>query len=341
MAQRHKAATEVLIARTEEQSAFQGFVDRYWKLGLLAFLAIAGFVMFRSYKQEQKTEAVASNWSTLAADLNLGTGFSTDVTATSAAAMAARAQEFAGQPIGGLAKALEARAHLDADEPDKAVQALKELKAGWPDHIAATLQVPLGEGKTGDLLATAEERSNMLAKWRADNSQLFGNPPLPEGSPRVKIKTSRGDLVVGLFQDRAPNHVENFLKLCREGYYDQTRFHRVMANFMVQGGDPNSKSEDTSTWGQGGPEEKIAPEFSDLFHFEHVLAAAKMPGDTDSSGSQFYITTAPAHHLDGQHTVYGVLLEGESVLEDIESSPLVEGTDRPIDAPTISGTEIL
>jgi len=145
---------------------------------------------------------------------------------------------------------------------------------------------------------------------------------------------------VGLYAKKTPLHTENFLRLCREGYYDGTRFHRVIADFMIQGGDPNSRNADApETWGQGGPETTIPAEITDLKHFKYVLAAAKKGTDVDSSGSQFYITTGEAHHLDGVHTVFGLVLEGKDVVDAIGSAPVTG--DRPDEPVVLLGTDVL
>lgn len=338
MAQKHKAATQVQIARTEEESAFQSFVERWWKPGLLLFVLGSGFVLYSNWQSGKEAEQVNADWGRLASEVTFGS-FGGEVTPTSPAALASVASEWQSKPLGGWAKALEAKALLDEGDTQGAITALQELERQWPDHPAASLQLPVREEGTSALSEFVSERVAALDRWKEQHANLFANPALPEGSPRVTLKTSRGDLTVGLFQEQAPRHVENFLKHCNEGYYDNTKFHRVIASFMVQGGDPNTKEGDPTTWGTGGPGYKLDPEPNDLRHFQHVLAAAKMPGDTESSGSQFYITTEAAHHLDGQHTVFGVLLEGESVLTDIASSP-VEG-DKPVDPVVLESTQVL
>src|SRR6185436_15276319 len=83
---------------------------------------------------------------------------------------------------------------------------------------------------------------------------------LPPDAPRVRLNTSKGPIVVGLYVDRAPKHAENFLKLCREGAYNGTKFHRVVRGSLVQGGDPNSVSGEPDSWGSGGPARAIVPE---------------------------------------------------------------------------------
>jgi cyclophilin family peptidyl-prolyl cis-trans isomerase len=133
------------------------------------------------------------------------------------------------------------------------------------------------------------------------------------------------------------------LKLCKEGYYDGTKFHRVVRGFMIQGGDPNSKDKDPSEWGQGGPDYTIAPEPSGLYHFAGVLSAAKKPGDKEESGSQFFLTSDPAHYLDGEHTVFGQVTAGQEVVRAIAQAPVAqEGSrDRPLTPVAIDSVEVV
>ncbi|MBK7642652.1 MAG: peptidylprolyl isomerase [Planctomycetes bacterium] len=170
---------------------------------------------------------------------------------------------------------------------------------------------------------------------------MFANPEPPADSPKVRIKTDKGDIVVALYAKEAPKHVENFLKLCREGFYNGIKFHRVMKGFMIQSGDPNSKTEDRATWGQGGPGYKVDREENKLHHFAGYLAAAKQGGDAQSSGSQFYITTADRLNLDGNYVVFGKVLEGMDVAHSIEDSEIDPATaDRPLHPAAIVSTEV-
>lgn len=112
--------------------------------------------------------------------------------------------------------------------------------------------------------------------------------------PVIEIITGEGNIYIWLYDD-TPNHKENFLKLAREGFYDQTKFHRVIKDFMIQGGDPNSKDSSLADqWGQGGPGYTLEAEIKEgHFHKKGVIAAARMGDKTNpsraSSGSQFYI----------------------------------------------------
>jgi peptidyl-prolyl cis-trans isomerase B (cyclophilin B) len=131
------------------------------------------------------------------------------------------------------------------------------------------------------------------------------------------IKTSEGDMVIQFWTDAAPNTVENFKKLARQGFYDGTTFHRIVKGFMIQGGDPNSKDpEKENSYGQGGPGYNIKAEFNDHSHDLGVISMARSQ-DPDSAGSQFFICLGPVHRLDHQYTTFGKLIKGQDVLEKI------------------------
>ena len=136
-------------------------------------------------------------------------------------------------------------------------------------------------------------------------------------SPHVILKTSLGPIEVELFANDSPKTVENFLTLVRKGFYDGTKFHRVIKDFMIQGGDPNSRSADWSTHGTGGPGYTFADEFNARPLVRGSLAMANAGPDTN--GSQFFIVTAPATPwLDGHHTNFGRVTAGMDVVDRIE-----------------------
>ena len=153
-----------------------------------------------------------------------------------------------------------------------------------------------------------------------------------EANPVVELKTSMGVLRIELFEDDAPNTVANFLELIGNGYYDGTRFHRVIEGFMIQGGDPNSKDDDPSDDGQGGPGYRFADEFSERHHEgPGVLSMANAgPG---TNGSQFFVTLGPTPHLDGRHTVFGKVIEGLDVVKAIGTTPTTGRGGNPPDRP--------
>ena len=131
------------------------------------------------------------------------------------------------------------------------------------------------------------------------------------------IKTIEGDMVIQFWTDAAPNTVENFKKLARQGFYDGTTFHRIVKGFMIQGGDPNSKDPaKENSYGQGGPGYNIKAEFNDHSHDLGVISMARSQ-DPDSAGSQFFICLGPVHRLDHQYTTFGKLIKGQDVLEKI------------------------
>ena len=114
------------------------------------------------------------------------------------------------------------------------------------------------------------------------------------------IETTLGNIELEFLEDVAPGHTKNFKDLANKGFYDGTIFHRVIPGFMIQGGDPNSKSEDRSAHGTGGPGYTIKAEFNDTPHDRGVLSMARSQ-DPNSAGSQFYIVVKDSHFLDGQY----------------------------------------
>lgn len=138
--------------------------------------------------------------------------------------------------------------------------------------------------------------------------------------PRATIITSKGLILIELFEDHAQNTVANFISLADSGYYDGTRFHRVLPKFMIQGGDPNSREGAEGLAGQGGPGYNIADEHAgDDYreHFAGTLSMAKSPAP-NTAGSQFFLTHLPTPHLDGRHTVFGRVLSGLDIVRSIE-----------------------
>jgi peptidyl-prolyl cis-trans isomerase B (cyclophilin B) len=142
------------------------------------------------------------------------------------------------------------------------------------------------------------------------------------------IKTKFGDITVKFFPKVAPNHVKNFIDLAQSGFYNGTIFHRVIPGFMIQGGDPNTKGPDRSSYGMGGPGYNVKAEFSKLPHKRGTLSMARaaLP---DSAGSQFFICVAPAPSLDGKYTVFGEVTSGMEVVDKIISQPR-DQRDNPL-----------
>lgn len=141
------------------------------------------------------------------------------------------------------------------------------------------------------------------------------------------IETSLGNVEFEFLEDKAPGHVKNFTDLAKKGFYDGVTFHRVIPGFMVQGGDPNTKSDDRSTHGQGGPGRTIKAEFNDETHARGIISMARAQ-DPDSAGSQFFIVVKDSDFLDGQYTAFGRVISGMDVADKIVESPR-DSNDNP------------
>ncbi len=144
---------------------------------------------------------------------------------------------------------------------------------------------------------------------------------------RIIIKTDKGDIPLTIFADKTPTTSANFLNLASRGYYDGVTFHRVIANFMIQGGDP------TGT-GRGGPGYKFEDEFHpDLVHNKAGILSMANAGP-NTNGSQFFITHGPTPHLNGKHTVFGEVKSGQDVVNAIRQGDKIKGIDilDPTDA---------
>ena len=134
------------------------------------------------------------------------------------------------------------------------------------------------------------------------------------------IETKFGKIEIQFFKDKAPGHVKNFKDLAKKGFYDGTIFHRVIPGFMIQGGDPNTKSDDRSNHGMGGPGYSIKAEFNDTPHKRGILSMARSQ-DPNSAGSQFFIVVKDSAFLDGQYTAFGKVLSGMTVADQIVNAP--------------------
>ncbi|MEX2192798.1 MAG: peptidylprolyl isomerase [Nitrosarchaeum sp.] len=130
------------------------------------------------------------------------------------------------------------------------------------------------------------------------------------------IETNLGTIAFKLLPDLAPETVRNFEKLASDGFYNDTLFHRVIPGFMIQGGDPNTKSGNKNTWGTGGPGHTIKAEFSSRSHHRGIVSMARAQ-DPNSAGSQFFIVTTDSTFLDRQYTVFGEVIEGMDIADKI------------------------
>jgi cyclophilin family peptidyl-prolyl cis-trans isomerase len=142
-----------------------------------------------------------------------------------------------------------------------------------------------------------------------------------EGTVKVKIETTMGEIQADLYASEAPKTVENFTTLAKKGFYDGIVFHRVIPGFMVQTGDP------TGT-GRGGPGYQFEDEFSPKLKHDKPGVLSMANAGPNTNGSQFFITEAPTPHLDGRHSVFGQVTQGQDVVKKIASAER-DASDRP------------
>jgi peptidyl-prolyl cis-trans isomerase B (cyclophilin B) len=183
------------------------------------------------------------------------------------------------------------------------------------------LSIVLALALLGPTVFAAEEKKEEKTPMKSPNEVAI-------------IKTNEGEMVVQFWTDAAPNTIENFKKLARQGFYDGTIFHRIVKGFMIQGGDPNSKDPaKESTYGAGDPGYKIKAEFNNHSHDRGVISMARGP-DPDSAGSQFFICLASVRRLDGQYTTFGKLIKGDDVLDKIGNTPVERNAQGEMSKPT-------
>ncbi len=163
---------------------------------------------------------------------------------------------------------------------------------------------------------------------------------IPEKKPEeiAVIDTRFGQIKIRFFENDAPNHVQNFKNLAKQGFYNNTTFHRVIPGFMIQGGDPNTKDDDRSNDGSGGPGFNVRAEFNSRSHQRGIVSMARS-SDPHSAGSQFFICVAPATFLDRQYTVFGEVISGMDAADKIVSVPR-DPRDNPLEKIAMTMTVI-
>ena len=171
-------------------------------------------------------------------------------------------------------------------------------------------------------IAQANPRGRILREFSKEEIKKMQNT-------EAIIETKLGNITVRFFPDAAPNHVKNFIDLAKKGFYDGTIFHRVIPGFMIQGGDPNTKGPDRSTYGMGGPGHTLRAEFNSM-PFKHGTLGMARSSDPDSAGSQFFITVADARFLDHQYTVFGEVVSGMDVADKVVNLPR-DASDDPLE----------
>jgi peptidyl-prolyl cis-trans isomerase B (cyclophilin B) len=169
----------------------------------------------------------------------------------------------------------------------------------------------------------------------------LGNQSFAQSDDKLVIlHTNLGEITIEFFPNDAPNHVANFIKLAEDGFYDGTIFHRIIPGFMIQGGDPNTKDGDKSTWGTGGPGNFVNAEFNTIKHNRGIVSMARS-ADPNSAGSQFFIVHKDSNFLDGQYTVFGRIVTQDS-FETLDKIASVQTGDKdiPIDIEQVKITKV-
>lgn len=211
------------------------------------------------------------------------------------------------------------------------------------------------------LIYWQNERVGSLPELKTDADEAFNGPLTkqeqtinnPENindmNPTAIFKTNLGDIELELFEDQMPITVGNFIKLSEEGFYNDTKFHRVIEGFMIQGGDSNSKSDDESSYGTGGPGYNIQDEFVEgelLTNTRGTIAMANT-GQPNSGGSQFFINLADNTPLDfnkeplsSRHPVFGRVIKGMDVVDSISGVDTKE-RDIPVEPIVIQSVTIV
>jgi cyclophilin family peptidyl-prolyl cis-trans isomerase len=331
MAKKHKAPTEVTLVQ-EEKGAFATWIDTNWKM--LAFVAVGATALIL-ISQIRSGQAAAARDKEL--DLWLAAVQSANLAQLESASVA-----LAAVGLDGWTDLMAVQLALSEDRYEDASSGMARLE----ESASPLLQLALPLGPEGESLTILEHVQSTLDSSKQqleDVAVPLYCPDPPEGSTNVRLHTSLGTIEVALYDEAAPLHVANFLANVDAGKYTGTRFHRIIRGFMVQGGNPATKSDDPTLWIEPGDEVKVPSESENgLVHSPFVLAAAMSPGDEESSQFQFYITEGHAHWLDGRHTVYGKVTSGQDVVRVLGSVPTnPQQNGRPLDPPTLERIERL
>ncbi|MBX3096379.1 MAG: peptidylprolyl isomerase [Fimbriimonadaceae bacterium] len=215
----------------------------------------------------------------------------------------------------------------------------EEPDANAPDNTPVVSNEPaVTEPEPTPTITEAAPISEGAIELGADGTPKTSPPgvQMPKAGDDVAvIQTNHGDIWLRFFPDKAPKHVKNFLDLAKSGFYDGTKFHRVIPDFMIQGGDPNSKNDDRSDDGTGGnmkdgAEVNVPAEFNDTSHTRGILSMARS-NDPNSASSQFFIVVKDSNFLDGQYSAFGMAFAGMDVADKIKELPR-DPNDNPLEA---------
>jgi cyclophilin family peptidyl-prolyl cis-trans isomerase len=187
---------------------------------------------------------------------------------------------------------------------------------------------------SGAAATTSSSMSDMKVPPAAAPKAVEENRPMSYYENKVaELHTSSGEIDIRFFPDVAPNHVKNFIDLAEKGFYNGTKFHRVIPGFMIQGGDPNTVSGNPATWGVGGSGKYVNAEFNSVKHKRGIVSMARA-SDPNSASSQFFVMVADYPSLDNQYSVFGQVTKGMDVADKIVGAQ-TGPQDRPVNPTTI------
>lgn len=185
----------------------------------------------------------------------------------------------------------------------------------------STPATDMTSGTASDATATETTASTDTTATTATTATQAQETSMAQYENKVaELHTTAGEIHIRFFPDVAPNHVKNFVDLAQSGFYNNTKFHRVIEGFMIQGGDPNSVSGDPNTWGTGGSPNRIRAEFNSIPHRRGIVSMARS-NHPDSASSQFFIVVADSNFLDNNYTVFGQVTRGMDVADKIVTAP--------------------
>lgn len=177
-----------------------------------------------------------------------------------------------------------------------------------------------GEIISNNNAVTVNQNGKVFQFEKKEIVEMNGQSVIPQKNPVVRIATSKGDIIVELFEDEAPNTIANMITLAEAGFYKGMSFHRIINGFMAQGGCPNSKSGAAGTPGTGGPGYRFADEFNPKRRHTKRGILSMANAGPGTNGSQFFICFGPTPHLDGRHTVFGEVIQGIEILDKLEAA---------------------
>jgi peptidylprolyl isomerase len=203
------------------------------------------------------------------------------------------------------------------------------------------------EAKT-DITSKEESLENLVTPLNPEELAAYNVTMTNEKNPIAKFTTNQGVFEIELFEDTMPITAGNFVKLAEEGFYEGIKFHRVIDGFMIQGGDPNTKTDDAMTYGQGGPGYAIPDEHISGQYLTNIRGTISMANSgPNSGGSQFFINVRDNTNLDfdkppltSQHPVFGHVISGMDVVDAISVTE-VNPSDMPIEPVIIESVEII